>query len=159
MSEDEYPEAEPRPIPHNKAAEQAVIGDALLRACPPQRLNPAHFWNPTYRRVAEAIIATAEAGETIDPITVAERCDGITPEQLIDAESKWSTAAWESHLVVLERYHRARQAIGIANRLLDLGYRHPVDIEHGAAALVAELRALATEVEDEVGARRGPRAA
>lgn len=136
-----------RPIPEAPDAENAVLGDALLGACPAERLEPGHFYHPRRRQIAEAIIATARAGEKVDPITVAERLDNVTAGDLLDIEERWATAAWRTHLAILERYHHARLLIRAGADLVDQGHALPADIATDPADTAAQLRELARHLD------------
>jgi replicative DNA helicase len=65
----------PVPLPHNRDAEEAVIGavfrHGLALADVVTLLKPAHFYHPPYRHVYAAMVALFERGQAIDYHTVA----------------------------------------------------------------------------------------
>lgn len=72
-----------RQVPHNTTAEQAVLGAMLLspdaRHEATNLLDASDFYTPAHQHVYHAIATMWDAGEPVDPITVAERlrADGL----------------------------------------------------------------------------------
>ena len=107
-----------RPLPHDPAAEQAVIGSILVAAETFDRVRPLigadDFYIPSHRRAYEAICVLKAEGVRPDALLVSRRAD-VDLDDLLkwQSDTPSSATAVEYAKIVADRSHR-RHALAYA---------------------------------------------
>ena len=138
--------------PHNIAAEQAVLGAAMLSpaALAETRavLDGSEFYRPGHATIWQAITTLADRGDPHDPLTVGAALGkelgtaGGAPylHTLIAAVPTAANAAYYAHMIRDLAY--ARQVIDTGTRLVQLGYgTEPAELRALVAGQTATLAA------------------
>lgn len=105
-------QGEGAPPPHNLDAEAALLGAMLLTApavaTAVELLDPEDFYLPAHACVFEAIVSLHEAGQPVDPTTVADRLArvGVLEDlggkaRLLELQAKTPAAAHAEHYAAL----------------------------------------------------------
>ncbi|WP_238016006.1 DUF3987 domain-containing protein [Dactylosporangium sp. AC04546] len=141
-----------RTAPHDQAAEQAVLGAALLDpgalAKLADTLTPGDFYRPAHAELWQTLTALHQAGEPTDPVTVAAhlaeagtlgKVGGAGYLHTLIAAVPTVANAGHYAGIVADRARR-RTVIDLGRRLVHLGDAEP-------AELLAAGRALLTEAE------------
>lgn len=111
-----------RPVPHDPEVEKALLGAALLNRAVVEHLDPADFYDPRNRMIAEAIIRSVAAGDTTHPLHVPNHAPpdaNLTARELVDLESDWGTLAWDVHARRLRQLRIHRELLVVARELRD----------------------------------------
>lgn len=144
------------PAPHDLAAEQAVLGAAMLSpaalADVLELLDGSEFYRPAHGEIWEAVTALADRGDPHDPLAVGAylgpkalaRCGGAPYlHTLIAAVPTAANAAYYAHIVRDLAY--ARTVLEASGRLADAAWNSAGD---GAADLRGQVAAVAASLAD-----------
>lgn len=149
-------------VPYDHTAEEAVLGAALLSkdaADVVAGLDPADFWIPRHRVIAEAIHELVRAGTKVDPVTVI----GILrPRGEIGPGGLWekdadvfalgvrtpSTSSAPHYAALVRDNATLRRLIAVSGEIRTLGLGSPGDVREAvtrAQRLVGDVGALSVE--------------
>jgi replicative DNA helicase len=141
--------ANARRVPHDLAAEDAVLGACLrskqaIADVIDEGLQPADFYRPANGHIFAAVLNLYGAGEPVDPVLVADRLRTADLLDMVGGPAALSgiaertpatsSAAHYAHIVV--RHARWGRAIAAAGEIAEMYYRHPDDED------AADLRAV-----------------
>lgn len=159
------PRTEPdRRPPHDLAAEEAIIGAALVTAgrayddAADTGLDPTDFYAPRHQHVWHAISRLIETGRPTDPVTVAAELanHGLLDEvggnaTLIALQAgAFTTAAAGQYARIVIGHARLRRLLAAAAQITTIGYGPVDDVDQAAAAA----EALITDAADRPTASR-----
>lgn len=93
-------------------------------------IEPGDFYDPGHAHIAQAIAEQYEAGETVDPVSVAaalrargllEECGGIAALGSLQSGAP-STSGAPTYARIISEHARRRRMIGLAAELAEAGY-------------------------------------
>lgn len=128
--------------PHNKEAEQSVIGaiflepQALITAS--ETLMPEDFYQSAHKRIFETMIDLNNAGKPIDAVTVTEELSAKKALEdvggiayLMELANAVPTAANVAHYAkIVEEKAILRRLIRVATKIVDDGYTREDEVEN-----------------------------
>ena len=130
-----------RVVPHDLAAERALLGAMLLTAtaigAAVESTTAAHFYRPAHAHVFDAITGLYAAGEPVDTVTVAAeltRCgllDAVGgPGALVEMQAGTPVAGNAARYArIVADCATLRRLIGAAGEVAELAYGRPADVE------------------------------
>lgn len=142
-------------LPHDLEAEAAVISTVLLKpetfALVADRLTPERFYSEANRQIWAAVAHLAEAGQTVDVVTVAGRLSDANRlrqvggsaylAQIVDSTP--ATAHVEAHAARVVELGRLRELIGECQRFAAEGYTRGGDVQAFADSVLERIRGIA----------------
>ena len=129
-----------RVVPHDLAAERALLGAMLLTATAigdaVEFTAASHFYRPAHSHVFDAITGLYAAGEPVDTVTVAaelSRCDLLDavggPGALVEMQAGTPVAGNAARYArIVADAATLRRLIGAAGEVAELAYSRPADV-------------------------------
>lgn len=121
-------------VPHNRAAERAIIGSILIDpqsyALMAARLAPDDFYDSANGRIWRAAGVVSKGGKEIDSITLTDADKEISPTYLSECRSETpSSINIESYVSVVEKAALYRKMLDAALVISQVAYSQPESVD------------------------------
>ncbi|NBT35758.1 MAG: hypothetical protein EBT03_09525 [Betaproteobacteria bacterium] len=121
-------------VPHNRAAERAIIGSILIDpqsyALMAARLAPDDFYDSVNGRIWRAAGIVSKSGKEIDSITLTDADKEISPTYLSECRSETpSSINIESYVSVVEKAALYRKMLEAALTISQVAYSQPESVD------------------------------